>query len=144
MGSYTSVNLLDLDDAAQAFGFGDYQESRFANEALGCRQTGLAYHRIKPGQRSPVAHRHARQEELYVVVRGNGAAKLDGEIVPFRQWDAFRVDADVVRGSRPAPREPTSSRSASPPSRGTNATGVSSSRATGMGSRLRSADLRAS
>ena len=98
MGTFAKVNLRELDDAAQQYGFGDYQESRFANEALGCQQTGLAYHRIKPGQRSPIAHRHERQEELYVVVGGSGTMKLNGEIVPFRQWDAFRVDADVVRG----------------------------------------------
>jgi quercetin dioxygenase-like cupin family protein len=103
MGTFSIVNLRELENAAERFGFGAYQESRFANEPLACRQTGLSYHRIKPGQRSPIAHRHKRQEELYVIVAGSGRAKLDVEIREFGPWDAFRVDADVVRSFEAGP-----------------------------------------
>jgi quercetin dioxygenase-like cupin family protein len=104
MGTFTAQNLLQIIDSAKEYGFGDAQESRFATQPLECQQTGLALHRLKPGKRSPIAHRHANQEELYVVVAGSGTAKFDDQRVEFGQWDAFRLAPDVVRGWEAGPK----------------------------------------
>lgn len=103
MGTFTLTNLSSVDDSAAAFGFGDFQESRFATRALACEQTGLALHRIKAGQRSPISHRHRAQEELYVVVAGSGRAKLDDELVDLSARDALRVAPNVTRGFEAGP-----------------------------------------
>ena len=54
------INLDEVDDAAQRFGFTEIQEARFCNEALGTEQTGFSLHRIKPGKRQGFAHTTAR------------------------------------------------------------------------------------
>ena len=78
---FTHINLDEVDDAAERFGFREVQEARFCNEALGSEQTGFSLHRIKPGKRQGFAHRHREAEEVYVVLSGSGRMKLDGEVV---------------------------------------------------------------
>jgi mannose-6-phosphate isomerase-like protein (cupin superfamily) len=90
-------NLKELEDSAVGFGLSPQLEARFAREALGCEQSGLSYQRLAPGVRQSFAHRHERQEEIYVVVSGSGRVKLDDEIAELRQWDAVRVGPGTTR-----------------------------------------------
>jgi mannose-6-phosphate isomerase-like protein (cupin superfamily) len=66
-------------------------EARFATGALGSEASRLSLQRIAPGVRRPFAHRHASQEEVYVVVEGGGQVELDEEIIALAPWDAVRV-----------------------------------------------------
>jgi len=95
MSNYAKVNLLELEDS-----IGDRApevEGRFGRTALGSRDIGVSHFRYAPGFRSPVAHRHREQEEVYVVVSGSGRVLLDGEPLPLQQWDTVRVAPEVVR-----------------------------------------------
>src|SRR6201991_1763980 len=73
-------------------------EFRLATKALELEESGLSYQRIPPGYRFPYGHTHARQEEVYIVVRGSGRMKLDDEIVELDVWDAVRVPPGTGRG----------------------------------------------
>jgi uncharacterized cupin superfamily protein len=97
------VQLRELDDSARAGGFGDMLEARFARDALACERIGLSLQRIKPGVRGPVAHRHATDEEVYVVVAGGGRAIVEGEVVELRPWSALRVPPSSARGFEAGP-----------------------------------------
>jgi uncharacterized cupin superfamily protein len=101
--AYTHINLDDVEDVAPAHGFGDRWEARFARTALGAEQTGVTHVRLRPGMRSPFAHRHAEAEEIYVVVRGTGKVKLDDEIADVRALDAIRVAPQVTRAFEAGP-----------------------------------------
>jgi mannose-6-phosphate isomerase-like protein (cupin superfamily) len=70
---------------------------------LGCEKSGLSYQRIKPNVRFPFAHRHKRQEEVYVLVSGSGRIKLDDEVLELRQWDAVRVAPETMRNFEAGP-----------------------------------------
>jgi mannose-6-phosphate isomerase-like protein (cupin superfamily) len=94
---YTLKNLAAVDDAALENGLGEFWEARVARRALQAEQTGVSFFRLKPGRRSAFAHRHAEAEEIYVVLRGRGRMKLDGEIVEVAPLDAVRVAPSVVR-----------------------------------------------
>jgi mannose-6-phosphate isomerase-like protein (cupin superfamily) len=94
---WTHLNLLDVEDAAVANGFGHRWEARVARTDLGCEQTGVTHFRLRPGKRSPFAHRHRHAEEIYVVLSGSGRVKLDEEIRDVGPLDAVRVAPDVVR-----------------------------------------------
>jgi mannose-6-phosphate isomerase-like protein (cupin superfamily) len=69
---------------------------------LEAEQTGVTHFRLRPGKRSPFAHRYARAEEVYVILAGTGRVKLDDEIADVRLLDAIRSGPAVVRPLRQA------------------------------------------
>lgn len=93
---FTHTRLTEVKDSAPEFGL-EGMEARFAREALGAEQTGVSYHRIEPGQRQGIGHRHDEDEEIYVIVRGSGLIKLDDEIVEVEELDAIRISPEVMR-----------------------------------------------
>jgi mannose-6-phosphate isomerase-like protein (cupin superfamily) len=78
---YTLKKLAEVEDSAPKFGFSETQEARFATEELEAEDTGMSYHRVKPGKRQGFAHKHENAEEVYVVIAGSGRVKLDDDIV---------------------------------------------------------------
>lgn len=100
---YTLINLADVEDAAPAGGFGDRWEARVARVDLEAEQTGVTHFRLLPGKRSPFAHRHARAEEVYVILAGSGRVKLDEEIADVRMLDAIRIAPAVARAFEAGP-----------------------------------------
>jgi mannose-6-phosphate isomerase-like protein (cupin superfamily) len=94
---YVIKNLRDVEDMAPKFGYDAVQEARFPWRDLGAERTGLAFMRVKPGQRQAFAHRHQEAEEIYVVVGGSGRIKLDDDIQSVRPLDAIRIAPGVTR-----------------------------------------------
>ena len=103
MGGYAIRNLKDVDNAAERFGLSPNLEFRSAREPLELAAFGLSYLRVAPGFRMPFGHRHARQEEAYVVLDGSGRIKLDDEVVDLKQWDAVRIDKETTRALEGGP-----------------------------------------
>jgi mannose-6-phosphate isomerase-like protein (cupin superfamily) len=101
--SYTHKKLTDVEDAAPKSGFGEFQEARFAKGDLETEHTGVSHHRLKPNKRQPFAHKHEQAEEVYVVLSGSGAVKLDDEIVALETLDAIRVAPGVIRAFEAGP-----------------------------------------
>jgi mannose-6-phosphate isomerase-like protein (cupin superfamily) len=100
---YTQINLADVEDAAPANGFGDRWEARVARTSLQAEQTGVTHFRLRPGKRSPFAHRHTEAEEVYVILAGSGQVKLGDDLVNVGALDAIRVRPDVVRALEAGP-----------------------------------------
>ncbi len=100
---YAKKNLRDVEDSAPKFGFDELQEARFAHGDLETEQTGLSFHRVKPGKRQGFAHRHEQAEEVYVVLAGAGRVKLDDAIVEIERLDAIRVAPGVARAFEAGP-----------------------------------------
>ena len=101
--THTHINLADVEDAAPANGFGDRWEARVARTPLGAEQIGVTHFRLRPGRRSPFAHRHVTAEEIYVVLSGSGRIKLDDQISDVRPLDAIRVAPQVARAFEAGP-----------------------------------------
>ncbi len=101
--SYTIKNLRDIEDFAPKAGFGDVQEARFPWRDLDARDTGFAYHVVKPGRRQGFAHRHESAEEIYVVIGGSGRVKLGDAVEELRPLDAIRVAPEVARAFEGGP-----------------------------------------
>ena len=95
--SYTKKNLSEVKDSAPEFGFGEIGEARFAMGDLEAQETGLAYHRLKPGKRQAFSHTHDEAEEVYVVLKGGGRLKLDDEVIEIGPLDAIRIAPQVER-----------------------------------------------
>ncbi len=94
--AYSIVNLKDgVEDSLGERAPGI--EGRFAREHIDSEHLGISYLRYGPGVRSPFAHRHGEQEEVYVVISGSGHVRLDDEIRELRCWDVVRVNPATVR-----------------------------------------------
>lgn len=100
---YTQINLVEVEDAAPANGFGDRWEARVARAPLHAEHTGVTHFRLRPGKRSPFSHRHRRAEEVYVILAGSGQIKLDDDLLDVRALDAVRVRPDVARALEAGP-----------------------------------------
>jgi mannose-6-phosphate isomerase-like protein (cupin superfamily) len=100
---YTLINLDDVEDAAPGNGFGERWEARVAREPLAAEQTGVTHFRLRPGKRSPFAHRHRDAEEVYVILAGSGKVKLGDELTDVRPLDSIRVAPEVVRAFEAGP-----------------------------------------
>lgn len=73
-------------------------DERFASlrRELGVTSFGLNVLTLKPRQRGRI-HRHERQEEVYVVLRGTLTLALDGEELDVSEGGAVRVAPEVRR-----------------------------------------------
>jgi len=101
---FTLKNLKkDLEDLGSKFDGAPDLEFHMATKALELENSGLSHQRIPPGYRFPYGHTHNEQEEVYVVVRGGGRMKVDGEIVELEEWDAVRVAPGAWRGYEAGP-----------------------------------------
>jgi uncharacterized cupin superfamily protein len=103
MSGYTKTNLRDLEDQAPKFGMPTGIEARFARTALGAETLGLSLQTLAPGFRIPFGHKHAGQEEVYVVLRGSARVKVEDEVVELGEWDAIRFDRDTMRAVQAGP-----------------------------------------
>lgn len=103
MADYTRINLMEIEDQAPQFGFAPDMQARFARQPLGLEQSGLSLFRLVAGYRLPFGHRHAEQEEVYVVVEGSARVKLDEEVVELGHWDAVRIPVGTMRSFEAGP-----------------------------------------
>ncbi len=99
----TIVNLDEVEDMAPKFGFGELGEARFARTALGAGGIGLSLHRLRPNARQAFGHRHALDEEAYVVIRGSGRIAVDDDVHELRAMDAIRVGPGTIRAFEAGP-----------------------------------------
>ena len=104
MPDYTQLNLKDdVENASERFGLAPDMEARFGRNPFGLKGGGFSYQKLAPGFRSPVAHRHRTQEEVYVVIGGSGRVKVEDELRDLRQWDAVRFAPEVARAFEAGP-----------------------------------------
>jgi len=104
MPDYTIKNLRDTEDMAPKFGLAPDMEARFPGSDLGLEATGVSLQRLAPNATQPFGHSHRTQEEVYLVLSGDGRLKLDDEIVELRQWDAIRIAPTVMRAVSGGPQ----------------------------------------
>ena len=104
MSSYTKKNIKeDVENQAPKFGMPDELEARFARTALDGETLGVSHMQLAPNFRIPFGHKHAGQEEVYVVVRGSARIKVEDEIVELAEWDAIRFGKDTMRAVEAGP-----------------------------------------
>lgn len=103
MSDYTVRNLKEIEDAAVGFGLSPNIEARFGRKPLDCEKGGIGYQRYAPNFRLPFGHKHAEQEELYVVLSGGGQMKIDDDVIDLKQWDVVRVGPDTMRNFKSGP-----------------------------------------
>jgi quercetin dioxygenase-like cupin family protein len=97
MGSYTKINLRELENMSPKHGHDKYMEARFATKPLGLTKSGLGMQKVLPNRTVPFKHRHGEQEEIFICISGNGYMVLNEQKIPITQWDAVRVAPELIR-----------------------------------------------
>jgi mannose-6-phosphate isomerase-like protein (cupin superfamily) len=103
VAGYTKQNLREVENSAPRFQMPDELEARFARRALECVSSGVSLMTVAPSYRVPFGHRHAEQEEVYVLVAGSARVKLDDEVVELKPWDALRIAPGTMRNVEAGP-----------------------------------------
>jgi mannose-6-phosphate isomerase-like protein (cupin superfamily) len=103
MSGYTKINLRGVEDSAPKFQMPAGMQARFARTPIGGETLGLSLFSLEPGFRIPFGHKHASQEEVYLVVKGSGRIKVGDEVVDVSRWDAVRFDRDTMRDVEAGP-----------------------------------------
>jgi len=103
MSKHTIKNLREVEDSAPKAGMSPDMQARFAASDLGLERSAISLQRLAPNASQPFGHHHKGQEELYVVVDGNGTVKLDDDTFDVGPWDAVRVAPEVMRGFAAGP-----------------------------------------
>jgi len=86
-GPVRKLNLSELEWLPYVIAPGVGGEVRDVGRAVGTRNVGLRIQRIAPGSQASRRHRHLFQEELLVVVRGEGTLVHGEQRVPIRSGD---------------------------------------------------------
>lgn len=71
-------------------------ENTDLGKQLGASALGARLWRLAPGQAS-TKHRHFEQEELYVLLEGEGRVRVDEELLTLLPLDTLLVSADSTR-----------------------------------------------
>jgi mannose-6-phosphate isomerase-like protein (cupin superfamily) len=96
MSAYSKVNLLNLDNSAQAKAAGG--GARFAWSHFDSEHLGVSHFRYPPNFQPTDGNSHGEQEEVYVVLGGSGRVRLNDDVMDVRQWDVIRVAPSTIRG----------------------------------------------
>jgi uncharacterized cupin superfamily protein len=63
----------------------------FIGKELGLTGSEVSLNRLPAGKGIPFVHAHKKNEELYIVLRGNGTFFVDGEEFPIQEGSLIRV-----------------------------------------------------
>jgi uncharacterized cupin superfamily protein len=64
---------------------------QFVKELLGATGMELSVTRLEPQQANVAFHSHKQNEEIFLVVRGEGVFQVDDDLIPVREGSAVRV-----------------------------------------------------
>jgi uncharacterized cupin superfamily protein len=91
------INFTSVRDVATEWGMADAGEARHVREQVGAVRVGVTRYQLRAGRRFGFGHRHFVAEELYVVLFGDGRAKLDDEVIDLQHGDVLRVAPGCFR-----------------------------------------------
>jgi len=72
----------------------------FLKELLDLTGMEVSLNVLRPGEMIPFYHKHRKNEELYIFIKGRGQFQIDGEIIDVREGSVFRVAPEGVRAYR--------------------------------------------
>jgi len=78
----------------------------FLGEVLGLTGMEVSFGSMLPGESIPFLHAHSQNEELYVIVSGEGEMQVDGQRLPLRPGTAVRIAPAGLRAWRACGSEP--------------------------------------
>lgn len=78
----------------------------FLGSTLGLTGMEVSFGALPPGQSIPFLHAHKQNEELYIVLSGQGEMQVDGSVLPLQAGSAVRIAPAGLRCWRATGTEP--------------------------------------
>ena len=106
------MNSLKLISEGNGFGiasvenFQNFAGKAFVKDILGTTGMEISFGTLGEGEAVPFLHKHKQNEEVYIILRGDGIFSLDGNDYPVKAGDVIRVEPEVSRGNRNTGTEP--------------------------------------
>lgn len=106
------MNSLKLISEGNGFGiasvenFQNFAGKAFVKDILGTTGMEISFGTLGEGEAVPFLHKHKQNEEVYIILRGEGIFILDGNDYPVKAGDVIRVEPEVSRGNRNTGSEP--------------------------------------
>ena len=70
---------------------------KFLHDILGATATEISFTKVPPSTSLPFMHSHKMNEEVFLVVQGEGEFQVDDEVFPIREGSVVRVATGGVR-----------------------------------------------
>lgn len=77
-----------------------FEGKEFVKDIMGTTSMEVSFGSLAAGQAVPFLHHHKQNEELYVVLSGEGFILLDGQEITVGSGSVARVDPQVSRGMK--------------------------------------------
>ncbi len=78
----------------------------FLKESIGSTGTEISITSLAPGTEIPLLHFHKKNEEVYIILTGEGDFQVDGNVFPIRSGSVVRVAPAGKRSMRNTSGEP--------------------------------------
>ena len=69
----------------------------FLHEILGLTGSEISFNYIPSGSKAPFSHKHKENEEVYMVLRGEGSMEIDGKSVKVQEGSVVKVSPAAIR-----------------------------------------------
>ena len=63
----------------------------FLKEVLGATGSQISFNKLPPNEAVPYFHAHKLNEEIYIIVQGEGEFQVDEDVFPIKEGSAVRV-----------------------------------------------------
>ena len=87
-------------DVATVGNLSTFEGKAFLKEVIGTTGMEVSFGSLAPGQAVPFFHHHKQNEEVYVVLGGEGVFILDGKEEPVASGSIVRVAPKVSRNTK--------------------------------------------
>lgn len=93
MKNFKTVELGKLEEVGKIYENG----KAFLHDILGLTSCEISVNAMPSGVKIPFSHKHKQNEEIYIILKGEGIMSLDGEIIDFKEGSCIKVDPIVNR-----------------------------------------------
>ena len=100
------MNQLTVQQQGQGFclasvgNLNGFEGKAFVKEVMNTTGMEVSFGSLAPGQAVPFNHRHKQNEELYIVLQGEGVFTLDGQEFPVASGSLVKVEIALAKGKK--------------------------------------------
>jgi len=100
--NYSATNLGALDNLHQ-YTFShealpvDIEGKIFLNQLLDLSSAEISLNRLEKNSSMPFFHKHHKNEEIYIFIKGKGEIQIDDDIIPIQEGSVVRIAPEGVR-----------------------------------------------